>query len=90
MKADRNRQNLLHFVLVLMTEACRNARLAESRMELRVIYGIRPEKENGCAIRAEPLQKSRHYVIHHVSVFVSMRIRMFGGMSFSTCFSAFQ
>ena len=50
MKADRNRQNLLHFVLVLMTEACRNARLAESRMELRVIYGIRPEKENGCAI----------------------------------------
>ena len=76
MKADRNRQNLLYFVLVLMPEACRNARLAESRTELRVIYGIRPEKENGCAIRAEPLQKSRHYVIHHVSVFVSMRIRM--------------
>ena len=59
MKADRNRQNLLYFVLVLMPEACRNARLAESRMELRVIYGIRPGKENGCAIRAEPFFRKR-------------------------------
>ena len=47
MKADRNRQNLLHLVFVFMPEACRNARLAESRMELRVIYVIRPGKENG-------------------------------------------
>ena len=86
MKADRNRQNLLYFVLVLMPEACRNARLVESRTELHVVYGIRPEKENGCAIRAEPLQKSRHYVIHHVSVFVSMRIRMLEECPFQLVF----